>query len=131
MLNLGENMLDKQRLLRWWTYFRRGHSTYLVFLLSFANFVVIQYRLLVQYVPALEVIFSSLLAFAIAFFLVYLPLATFIGWYDYKRFAVPVESAIGARASPWNRDIAKALMLIAEGKNKEAVEVLRKWTEEL
>lgn len=120
-------MLDKQRLLRWWTYFRRGHSTYLVFLLSFANFVVIQYRLLVQYVPALEVIFSSLLAFAIAFFLVYIPLATFIGWYDYKRFTVPVEMTIGAKASPWNRDIAKALMLIAEGKNEEAIEVLKKW----
>jgi len=121
----------KNFILRLWTYYRRGHGTYLVFFLSFANFIVIQYRLLVEYIPVLRVLFSSLLAFAIVFFLVYVPLAIIIGWYDYKRFAVPVESAIGARASPWNRDIAKALMLIAEGKNKEAVEVLRKWTEEL
>jgi len=124
-------VLKKERILRWWTYFRRGHGTYLVFFLSFANFIVIQYRLLVEYVPALRILFSSLLAFAIVFFLVYVPLAIIIGWYDYRRFAVPVESAIGAKASPWNRDIAKALMLIAEGKNKEAIEVLRKWTKEL
>ena len=123
--------LGKERLLRWWIYFRRGHSTYLVFLLSFANFIVIQYRLLIEYVPMLSLVFTSLLSFAIAFFLIYLPLAILIGWYDYKRFAVPVESAVGAKASPYNRDLALALKLIAEGKNQEAVRVLEKWTKEL
>jgi len=123
--------LGKERLLRWWIYFRRGHATYLVFFLSFANFIVIQYRLLVEYVPALSLFFTSLLSFAIAFFLVYIPLAVAIGWYDYKRFAVPVESTVGARASPYNRDLALALKLIAEGKNKEAVKILEKWTKEL
>jgi len=29
------------------------------------------------------------------------------------------------------RDLAKALMLMAEGRNEEAVKVLRKWSEEL
>jgi len=124
-------MLSKQRILRWWTYFRRGHSTYLAFFLSFANFIVIQYRLLVEYIPVMKVLFSSLLAFAASFFLVYVPLAIIIGWYDYRKFAVPVETSISAKASPWHRDITRALMLIAEGRNKEAVEVLRKWTEEL
>jgi len=121
----------KERLLRCWLYFRRGHSTYLVFFLSFANFIVIQYRLLVQYVPALNLIFTSLISFVIAFFLVYVPLAVAIGWYDYRKFAVPVEATVGARASPYNRDLALALKLIAEGKNKEAVKVLEKWTREL
>ena len=127
--NLRKN--PKNFVLRLWTYFRRGHGTYLVFFLSFSNFIVIQYRFLIQYVPMLEILFSSLLAFAIVFFLVYVPLAILIGWYDFKRFAVPIESTIGAKASPWNRDIARALMLIAEGKNKEAIEVLKKWTEKL
>ena len=44
----------RDRLLRWLTYFRRGHNAYLVFLVSFANFVVIQYRLLIEYIPALK-----------------------------------------------------------------------------
>ena len=124
-------MLSKQRVLRWWTYFRRGHSTYLVFLLSFANFIVIQYRLLVEYIPAMKVLFTSLTVFAASFFFVYIPIAVLIGWYDYRKFAVPVDTSISAKASPWNRDIARALTLIAEGRNKEAIEILKKWTEEL
>jgi len=119
----------KSFVLRLWSYFRRGHNTYLVFFISFANFVVIQYRLLVEYVPTLQVFFSSLLAFAVVFFMVYIPLAVVIGWLDYKKFAVPVDTALTAKASPWNRDLARALMLIAEGRNKEAIEVLRKWAE--
>jgi len=117
----------KDFMLRLWTYYRRGHGTYLVFLLSFANFIVIQYRLLVEYVPALRLLFSSLMAFAVAFFLVYVPLAVVIGWLDYRRFAVPVDSALTARASPWHRDVARALILIAEGRGEEATKILEKW----
>jgi len=117
----------KDFMLRLWTYYRRGHGTYLVFLLSFANFIVIQYRLLVEYVPALRLLFSSLMVFAVAFFLVYVPLAVVIGWLDYRRFAVPVDSALTARASPWHRDVAKALILIAEGRGEEATKILEKW----
>ncbi|RLB81447.1 MAG: hypothetical protein DRH17_09115 [Deltaproteobacteria bacterium] len=119
----------KNFILRLWTYFRRGHSTYLVFFLSFANFIVIQYRLLIEYIPVLQLVFSSLIAFAIVFFAVYIPLAIIIGYYDYKKFAVPVDTALAAKASPWNRDLARALILIAEGRNKEAIEILKKWVE--
>ena len=117
----------RDRLLRWMTYFRRGHNAYLVFLVSFANFVVIQYRLLIEYIPALKIIFTSLTAFVIAFFLIYIPLAIAIGWYDYKKFAVPMERRLGALVNPWNRDISKALILIAQGKNEEAIKLLEKW----
>ncbi|RLG80811.1 MAG: hypothetical protein DRO13_02780 [Thermoprotei archaeon] len=115
--------------LRLWSYFRRGHSTYLVFLMSFANFVVIQYRLLIEYIPVLKLVFSSLAAFAITFFLVYVPLAVVIGWLDYEKLAVPVDTALAAKASPWVKDIARALIMIAEGRNGEAIEVLKKWAE--
>jgi len=121
----------KERVLRYWTYFRRGHGTYLAFLLSFANFMVIQYRLLIEYMPVLKAIFSQLMIFAATFFLVYVPVATVIGWYDYRKFAVPIDASLAARTSPWNRDVAKALMLIAEGKNTDAKEILKKWAEKL
>ena len=122
-------MSMKSRVLRYWTYFRRGHRTYLAFLLSFANFMVIQYRLLIEYVSFLEALFSSLAAFAAAFFLIYLPTATIIGWLDYKKFAVPVDATIAAKANPWVQDLAKALMLMCDGKNGEAKKILRKWVE--
>ena len=120
----------KDKILRYWAYFRRGHSTYLAFLLSFANFMVIQYRLVIQYVPLLEAIFSSLTAFVTSFFLIYVPSATVIGWLDYKKFAVPVDAIVAAKASPWVRDLAKGLMLMCDGKAAEAKKILRKWAEE-
>jgi len=119
----------KTRILRYWTYFRRAHGTYLAFLMSFANFMVIQYRLLVQYVPFLEALFSSLMAFAATFFLVYLPTATIIGWFEYKKFAVPVDATVAAQASPWVRDLARALILICDEKHRDAKDILRKWVE--
>jgi len=119
----------KSRILRYWTYFRRGHGTYLAFLMSFANFVVIQYRLLIENISFLEALFSSLTAFAATFFLVYLPVATVIGWFDYKKFAVPVDATIAAQANPWVRDLARGLMLMCDGKYAEAKDILRKWVE--
>jgi len=120
----------KSRILRYWTYFRRGHGTYLVFLLSFANFMVIQYRLLIEYIPFLEALFSSLMAFAATFFLVYVPMATIIGWLDYKRFSVPVDLTVMARANPWVQDLAKALMLMCDEKYDDAKKLLQKWIED-
>jgi hypothetical protein len=120
-------MAKKSRILRYWTYFRRGHGTYLAFFMSFANFMVIQYRLVIEYVSFLEALFSSLTIFALTFFVVYVPAATIIGWLDYKKLAVPVDATVSARANPWVRDLATALALMAEGKNEEAKEILKKW----
>ncbi len=49
--------------------------------------------------------------------------------YDYRRFAVPVETALATLSNPWAIDLTKALILIAEGKNEEAVKILKKWSE--
>ncbi len=121
----------KTRLLRYWTYFRRGHNIYLVFLLSFANFVAIQYRLIIENMAFLKDIFTHLSIFAAVFVLVYVPAAIIIGWLDYRRLAVPVDMTITAKASPWVKDLATALIYIAEGRGEEAKKVLEKWTKGL
>ena len=72
-----------------------------------------------------------MIVFAIAFFFIHVPFSILLGWYDYKYLSIPVDKALGARASPWNRDLAKALILMAKGKNKEAIKILEKWTKEL
>jgi len=120
----------KSVILRWWVYFRRAHNNYLAFALSFLNFIVIQYRLLIQYVPFLHLVFSSLLAFALSFFLVYVPAAIVIGWLDYKRLSVEVEQLLATQANPYARDIALALYLYMDGKVEEAKKVLEKWLPE-
>lgn len=117
----------KRRLIRFLAYFRRGHNIYLAFILSFANFVVIQYRLLVEHVTFLREVFTSLTLFALVFTLTYVPLAILLGWLDYRKICVPVETELMSRANPWVRDLAYALYLIADGKNEEAKRVLKKW----
>ena len=120
----------KNRLLRYWAYFRRGHGVYLAFAITFLNFIVLQWSLLIEQIEPLRILLGQLYVFAIVFFVTYLPLAVIIGWVDYKRGSVPVDSAIGARASPWAKDLAKAIILLAEGKNKEVVELMKKWAKE-
>ena len=117
----------KNRTMRWWTYFRRGHSTYLVFVMSFINFVVIQYRLVIETMPTLSFLFPRLTYFLIIFLLIYLPVSTIIGWLDYKRGAVPTEAELGTKANPWAKDVSKSLSLMCEGKNEEAKRILEKW----
>jgi hypothetical protein len=89
------------RLARYYVYFRRGHSGYLVLLVALANFVVIQYRLLVEYIPSLQLIFQSLTMFIIFFVLTYLPVTIIIGWLDYKRLVYPKEAQILMEANPY------------------------------
>lgn len=115
------------RLLRLWIYFRRGHGTYLAFILSFINFIVIQYRLLIQKIPMLQSMFPSLLVFMAVFFAVYIPICILIGYFDYKRFSVIQENVLVTRANPYSRDLARALILLADGKTEEAKKILEKW----
>ena len=117
----------RSRLFRYFYYFRRGHSTYFVYLISFLNFIVIQYRLLVEKIPFLEYVFQSLTAFALAFAATYIPVAILIGWLDVRRGAVPVEGALLARANPYSQTLLKALYLIADGRDEEAKALLRPW----
>ena len=118
----------RKRLLRIWTYFRRGHAVYLAFVISFMNFIVIQYRLLIEQIPMLSFIFSHLYMFAIIFVFVYIPISAIIGWIDYRRGSVPVDAEVAAQASPWVIDLAKALRCIAQGENDKAIQILEKWT---
>jgi hypothetical protein len=117
----------KPKLLRYWTYFRRGHNVYLIFAISFLNFVVIQWRLLIEQIDFLEAFFQHFYVFTILFFITYIPLATIIGWIDYKRGAVPVDQVVAAKVNPWVQDLAKAILLLAEGKNEEVIELMKKW----
>jgi len=114
-------------LIRYWVYFQRGHRSYLAFLISFANFVVIQYRLFIQYVSFLSQIFPHLLHFIAIFIVIYVPVSIVVGWLDYKKVSVPVETTLHVEVNPWNKDLARALYLLAEGKNEEAKKILKKW----
>jgi uncharacterized membrane protein len=116
---------------RRWFDFRLGHSLYLIFALTFANFVLISHRLLIERVPILNEFFSSLWFFAIIFILIYIPLSIVIGvWH--RRTQLRVEQDIAMRQSPF---LAKTLGLIIDiqtGKaSKEQIESMQKTLEEI
>ncbi len=69
---------------RRWLDFRQGHTIYLVFAMTFANFMVIQYALLIERVPVLQPVFPSMWVFATIFVAVYVPLAIVIGYWHRK-----------------------------------------------
>jgi hypothetical protein len=68
---------------RRWLDFRNGHSIYLIFIMTFANFVTIQYSLLIDKIPAINSIFS-IWTFAIIFVAAYVPLGMIIGYWHRK-----------------------------------------------
>src|SRR5712691_10334189 len=67
---------------RRWLDFRNGHGIYLIFFLTFAQFVLIQYRLLLDKVPLFHSI--PLWAFSVVFLAIYVPLGGIIGYWHRK-----------------------------------------------
>ncbi len=78
---------------RRWLDFRNGHSIYLIFLMTFANFVTIQYQLLLQRVPAIHSLHINIWIFSLIFVAIYLPLGMIIGyWHRKNQFSVEQEA---------------------------------------
>jgi len=111
---------------RRWYDFRQGHSVYLIFALSFANFILIFHRLLIERIDWLNEIFSNLWVFAVVFVLAYIPVAIGIGaWH--RRTQLKVELDVGMRQNPMMARLFKTVIDIQIGKaSKEEVEDVRK-----
>jgi hypothetical protein len=78
---------------RQWLDFRNGHSIYLVFIMTFANFVTIQYSLLIDKIPAFNSRFNNIWTFAIMFICTYVPLGMIIGyWHRKSQWKVEAEA---------------------------------------
>ena len=79
-----QTSISSDWLRRRWLDFRNGHSIYLVFAMTFANFITIQYALLIERLPYWAGIFSSIWIFAIMFILFYVPLSIVLGYWHRK-----------------------------------------------
>lgn len=110
---------------RRWFDFRQGHSVYLIFLLSFSNFILIFHRLLVERVEILNVIFSELWMFVVVFILAYIPIAIVIGaWH--RRTQLKVDAEVAIRQNPLWAKMFRILIDMQTGKaSKEEIESIR------
>jgi len=118
--------VDKNFIRRRWFDFRQGHSYYLIFALSFANFILIFYRLLIEQIPELNEIFSSLWIFVLVFILLYIPIAIEIGaWH--RKTQLKIEADVSLKQSPLFCRVLGTIIDIQMGTaTKEEIKELRK-----
>lgn len=98
---------------RWWE-LRQGHSTYLVLLLTFSNFVLIAYRLLVEKIPEFQVIFPDLLTFMFAFLGFYIPLSILIGYW-HRKTQLKTETTMMMQQNPYFAKMFRNMLDVQTG----------------
>jgi len=118
--------VDENFIRRRWFDFRQGHSYYLIFALSFTNFILIFYRLLIEQIPELNEIFSSLWIFVLGFILLYIPIAIGIGaWH--RKTQLKIEADVSLKQSPLFCRVLGTIIDIQMGTaTKEEIQELRK-----
>ena len=112
---------------RRWYDFRQGHGMYLVFAMSFVNFVLIFYRLLIEQIDFLGDLFSNLWIFLVIFLAAYIPTAVLIGnWH--RKTQMRIEHEQSMKQSPLMAKNFRVLLDLLEGKaSTKEVEDLRKF----
>ncbi|MBI1658813.1 MAG: hypothetical protein IS632_08615 [Thaumarchaeota archaeon] len=110
---------------RRWLDFRMGHSIYLIFLMSFANFMLIFHRLLIERVEWLNNLLGELWVFGILFVFLYVPVAIIVGaWH--RKTQIKVETEIQMLQSPLHAKIFRIMIDIQTGKaTPDEIEALR------
>jgi len=109
--------MDEGWFRRRWMEFRWGHGTYLAFFLNGVNFVLIVYRMLIDYVAPLKAIFSSLRVFVMFYLVVYPLLAISVGhWHRKKQLAI--DASLQVEASPYAMENYERLKRIETLLNK-------------
>ena len=102
---------------RWWE-FRQGHTVYLIFVLTFINFILIAYRLLIERVTFFKDLVPELWIFALMFILVYVPAAIIIGYW-HRRTQLRVETTIINQQNPVLAKMIRTLLDVQTGKASE------------
>ncbi len=102
---------------RWWE-FRQGHGIYLIFLLTFVNFILISYRLLIEQIPFLNNLIPELWVFVIMFLGFYIPAAILIGGW-HRRTQLRVENTVMMEQNPF---FAKMFRTMLDVQTKKASE---------
>lgn len=111
---------------RWWE-FRIGHSTYLIFILTFVNFVLISYRLLIERVPFLQEIVPELWIFMILFLVFYIPTSIIIGFW-HRKTQLKVETTLSMQQNPFVAKMFRTMLDVQTGKaSKEEIEKFREF----
>ena len=115
---------------RWWE-FRQGHSVYLIFMLTFINFILISYRLLIERVVIFKELIPDLWIFALLFLVCYIPAAILIGFW-HRRTQLKVETTIVQQQNPILAKMIRTLVDVQTGTaSKEEIKEFRDMLEKI
>ena len=115
---------------RWWE-FRQGHSIYLIFMLTFVNFILIAYRLLIEKVTIFKELIPELWIFAVLFIICYIPAATLIGLW-HRRTQLRVETTLVQQQNPILAKMIRTLLDVQTGvASEEEIKEFRKMLEKI
>jgi hypothetical protein len=115
---------------RWWE-FRQGHSVYLIFMLTFINFILISYRLLIEKVAVFKELIPELWLFAVLFVIIYVPAAIIIGnWH--RKTQLRVDSTLIQHQNPVLAKMIRTLLDVQTGNaTPEEIKKFRKFLEKI
>ena len=115
---------------RWWE-FRQGHSVYLIFMLTFVNFILSTYRLLIEKITTFKELIPELWIFALLFIVCYVPAAILIGFW-HRRTQLRVETTLVQQQNPVLARMIRTLLDVQTGiATKEEIEEFRKMLESI
>jgi uncharacterized protein YneF (UPF0154 family) len=115
---------------RWWE-FRQGHSIYLIFLLTFVNFILISYRLLIEKISIFKELIPELWVFALLFISIYIPAAILIGLW-HRRTQLRVETTLVNQQNPLLAKMIRTLLDVQTGDaSQEEIKEFRKMLKEI
>ncbi len=111
---------------RWWE-FRQGHSIYLIFILTFINFILISYRLLIEQIPLFKQLLPELWIFVVLFLVFYIPAAILIGYW-HRKTQLRVENTLSLQQNPFMAKMFRNMLDVQTKKaSKEEIEEFRKF----
>lgn len=117
--------MNSSYLRRRWFDFRLGHSVYLIFLMSFANFMLISHRLLIERIEWLDNLLGDLWFFTVLFLLAYIPVAILVGAWHRKN-QIKIDMDLSILNNPLNAMLFRILLDMQSGKaSPEEVERVR------
>ncbi|MEW6044620.1 MAG: hypothetical protein AB1608_10190 [Thermoproteota archaeon] len=123
--------MQKNFLRKLWWDGRVGHTTYLMFVLTFVNFILITYSFLIEQNEIFEKFISDLWLFVIIFIIIYFPVSILIGSWHTKT-QISVEKTIKQLEDPLLARMIRTLLDVQTGKaTKEEIEEFRKMISEI
>jgi len=103
-----------------------GTSEYLLFALTFVNFILISYRFQFEEEYITNQLVSNLWVFGLIFLILYIPISIIIGFW-HRKTQLTVENTLKQNESPFFSKMFRVLLDAKTGKaSKEEIEEFRK-----